>query len=296
MDASFEPSADSLPGGPIRRGSTLLWASLRLLSETPTLLVVPLVAGLLMGVAVALMSGLPVWAVMRATPANPTPQLFAPPWVLVAIGMAVIGALTVIANALVVGMATIRLRGGTPTVRAAARLVRRRWRKILAWALISATVGLVVRTLDERTGIGGRIIAAAAGLAWGLATCFVVPVLLYESASVTGSVKRSASLFKQRWGERVTGDLTLGVVLGLLFVPVVFVGFFLLFVAPAAGFLVLTVGFGGCMALSLAASGAFTAALYQYAVTGQAPHGYSAAELQGAYRPKPARRWGFRRR
>jgi len=295
MDASYESGGQPIPGGPIRRGSALLWASWRLLAETPTLLVVPIVAGLLTGLAFALAVALPTVAWYHTTPADPVPHMFMPAWLAFAIAMAVIGALSVIANALVVGMATIRLRGGTPTVRAATRLVRKRWRKILAWALVSATIGLLIRTLDERTGIGGRIIAAVAGLAWGLATSFVVPVLLYEPVPVAGSIKRSASLFKERWGERVTGDLTMGLAIGLVSVPLFIAGFVLLFFAPVLGILAMAVTLGALMAVTLASSGAFTATLYQYAVTGRAPLGFTEAELQGAYRPKGSRRWFGRR-
>lgn len=296
MDATNESGGEGLPGGRIRRGSELLWASWRLLAQTPALLVVPAIAGLLTGTVIALAFAVPLWSVLRATPGNPTPQVVGPPWFIFAVGTAVIGALAVVANALVIGMATIRLRGGTPTVRAAARLVRSRWRKILGWAIVSATVGLVIRALDERTGIGGRLVAAAGGLAWGLATFFVVPVLLYEPVPVMGSIKRSASLFKARWGEQVTGDVTMGLAIGLLSVPLLVTGFVVFFFAPVAGIFVLALCFGAITALSMASSGTFTAALYQYAVTGQAPLGFSAAELQGAYRPKRSRRWGFRRR
>ncbi len=83
-------------------------------------------------------------------------------------------------NTALVGAAIERLEGGDPTVASALTLARSRIGAILGYAVISATVGLLLRMIAERLGIIGRFIEAGAGLAWTVTTFLVVPVLAAE--------------------------------------------------------------------------------------------------------------------
>jgi hypothetical protein len=42
---------------------------------------------------------------------------------------------------------------------------------------------------------------------WEVITFLVVPVLLYEPVGPVDGIKRSASIFKQRWGDQMTGNV-----------------------------------------------------------------------------------------
>jgi len=88
------------------------------------------------------------------------------------------------ANTALVGAAMIRLDGGDPTVGDGFRIAMRRAGPILGYALISATVGLILRTIAERAGILGRLVISLIGLAWNLATYLVVPVLAAEDVGL----------------------------------------------------------------------------------------------------------------
>jgi hypothetical protein len=83
-------------------------------------------------------------------------------------------------NTALVGAAMIRLRGGDPTVGDGFRIAVSRIQPILGYALIAATVGMVLRAISERSGLLGRLVIASVGLAWNLATYLVVPVLVVE--------------------------------------------------------------------------------------------------------------------
>src|SRR2546421_7526637 len=126
-------------------------------------------------------------------------------------------------NAAVMGAAMIRLNGGDPTISDGLKVARENVRRIAGWALVSATVGLILRAIAERFGFLGRIIAGALGAAWGIVTYLVVPVLIFEKIGPWAAVKRSGSLLRQTWGEAAGGYLSLGGIIVLLALPALLV-------------------------------------------------------------------------
>ena len=192
-------------------------------------------------------------------------------------------------NAAVVGAATIRLQGGDPTVRDGLRLAWSRRGKIAGWAAVSATVGLILRALEERAGFIGRIVINIIGAAWSAITFFVVPVLLYEPVGVGQSIKRSASIFKQRWGETFVGAGAIGIAVFLIALPLAAVVGGLGMVSVPLSVIVGVLGFGLLIAVSTALSGIFNSALYRYATTGQAPGTFSENDLAGSFKEKRRR-------
>src|SRR5213593_4099485 len=131
-------------------------------------------------------------------------------------------------NAAVMGAAMIRLNGGDPTISDGLRVARENWKRIAGWALVSATVGLILRALAERFGFIGRIVAGFAGAAWGIVTYLVVPVLIFEKIGPWAAVRRSGSLLRKTWGEAGGGYFSLGAIIVLLALPAL--------LAPLLGF------------------------------------------------------------
>src|SRR5256884_7815336 len=139
-------------------------------------------------------------------------------------------------NVALVGVANSRLMGGTWTFRDGIALAWERKGTILQWALVAATVGVILRTLEERMGLIGRLIMRLIGIAWALACYFVVPVLAFEDLTPIDAVKRSSKLFRDTWGEKVIGGFLLSVV-------------FFVFLFPAIGFVILAAYLGGAAGL-----------------------------------------------
>jgi Family of unknown function (DUF6159) len=108
-------------------------------------------------------------------------------------------------NVALVGVANSRLMGGNWTFREGIELAWARKGTILQWAFLAATVGMILRTLEERMGLIGRTIMRIIGIAWTLACYFVVPVLAFEDLSPIAAIKRSSKLFRDTWGEKVIG-------------------------------------------------------------------------------------------
>lgn len=195
-------------------------------------------------------------------------------------------------NTALVGAAMIRLEGGDPTVADGLRIARSKLGVILGYAAIAATVGILLKVLGERAGAVGRIIINLVGMAWTLATFLVVPVLVARDVGPLDAVRESVQLLKRTWGENIAGNLGIGAAFGLLTGLVVVLAIAATVGAAMLGgaALALTVGVLGALCIALVAvvqaalSGIYSAALYRYAVDGQAPAGFG-GELSQAFRP-----------
>lgn len=154
---------------------------------------------------------------------------------------------------------------------------------IFLWAMFSATVGQCLQWLQSRAGFIGRIIIGFAGFGWGMATFLMVPVLVMEDRGVLDSVRRSAALLRQTWGEQLISGLAFGWLALLFSVPGIVIGVmgangYPILIAPAV------LWFATMFAAFTAAGEIFTVVLYRYATTGQTPSGYDAATLGNALR------------
>ena len=125
------------------------------------------------------------------------------------------------ANTALVGAALIRLRGGKPTVRDGFNLAMTHLGAIAGYALLSATVGVVVRSLSERMGFIGRMVMGFFGMAWNIATFLVTPILVMENVGPVDAVKRSSALLKRTWGEQIVGGAGLSAAFGLIMLLVI---------------------------------------------------------------------------
>lgn len=179
-------------------------------------------------------------------------------------------------NAAIIGCATIRMNGGDPTVRDGFRIAGQNVVLIIKWALVAATVGLIIRTVQERVGLLGKFIVGLIGVAWTIVTYFVVPVLIYEHLGPWAAVKRSASIFKNAWGEALVGNLGLGAIIilammpGILLIALGIYGFVAWGVAVGIMILALAMVYILLVAIvSSAAEAVLVAALYRYATTGK---------------------------
>jgi hypothetical protein len=196
-------------------------------------------------------------------------------------------------NTALVGAAMIRLEGGDPTVRDGLNIAMSRIGPILGYAAIAATVGMILNALKERAGFLGDMVINLVGAAWTVATAMVVPVLVAQNVGPVDAIKESVSLLKKTWGENILGNAGIGLAFGLVIAATVVIGVILAIVLSAVspwlalGVVVLTVIAVLTLGVVQAAlSGIYAAALYRYAVDGEAPPGFEGGALQMAFRPK----------
>ena len=195
-------------------------------------------------------------------------------------------------NCALVGAAMIRLDGGDPTLRDGFDAARSRLPSILGYAAIAATVGVFLQALKSKdNNLVVRLVGSGLGVAWTLATFLVVPVLVSRDIGPVDALKESVGLLKRTWGENAIGNVGIGAAFGLITFLFLLVGAGLTFVAYQAS-LALAVGVGvifllGMLLLGIyqaALSGVYSAALYRYAVSREAPAAFRGAMLEDAFR------------
>jgi heme/copper-type cytochrome/quinol oxidase subunit 3 len=189
-------------------------------------------------------------------------------------------------NCALVACATIRMGGGEPTVGDGFRLATARLPAIMGWALISATVGLILHVIEERSEKIGQIVSALLGTAWSLVTYLVVPIMVVENKGPFDAFKDSSALLKKTWGEQVIGNSSFGLVFFVLGIPAYLLIFLGIASAKGPALLAcfgLAVAYFIVLALVQSALQAiFQTAVYLYARNGQVPEGFEEEYLSGA--------------
>jgi hypothetical protein len=192
-----------------------------------------------------------------------------------------------------VGATMIRLDGGDPSLGDGFRIAFSRLPQIIGYALIAATVGVILRMIADRAGIVGQIVAGLFGFAWSVATFLVVPVMAVERVGPIAAIRRSGSLLRQTWGEQIVGNIGIGLIFGLLSLLVMFVGIAvavaLTNVSLALVAVTVVVMVFVLVLISLvgsAVSGIYTASLYRYATKGDEGAMYRPEALSAAFRQR----------
>jgi hypothetical protein len=201
--------------------------------------------------------------------------------------------------ALVAG-ANQALRGEVPDLIAAKRVARSRLGSIAGWLLVSFLAGMLLGAVRERGGFVGRVSASLGAAMWSLVTFLVLPILAFEGLGPLAAVKRSTTMFRQRWGAQITGNVVIGGVSGLI----VFVGF----VIGAGGVYLVIAGGTAAVALGVAlilvgvitgiggavfggaTRSVFGVALYRFVLEDRTLGPFSSVDLAGAARQSRGQR------
>ena len=203
----------------------------------------------------------------------------------------VLAYITIFFNAALVSAAHERLNGDDPTVGSALRGAARRAGKILPWAVVSATVSIILRSIEERAGVVGRIVIGLIGMAWAVVTFLVLPIIVIEGLGVGDAIRRSTDMFKRTWGENLAAQVgfgLIGFVAALPGVALLFAGVgneTLVFVAVGVLWL------AGVAIVMSTLSVIYQTALYHYAADGTVPGGFFTDQsFREAFRDKREQR------
>lgn len=210
-------------------------------------------------------------------------------YVLLFFGYLVVTFVGVFFNGALVSGAYERLRGGDPTLGSAMRGAGARFHRLAPWALVSATVGLILGQL-ENYGVIGNIVRSIFDLAWRLITFLTVPILIIEDIGPIDGLKRSATLFKKTWGENMAAQFGFGLVGFIAMLPGLAIGGLLVGSGTdalvAVGVVVMVVSVVTVAVVISALSGIFQTALYLYAAEGTVVPEFASTGLETAFRPK----------
>ena len=282
------------------RSKDLARASWALLRHDKELMVLPLISGIA-SLAIAASFLFPIFLTSETTDEAGQATFSMTPvgYVLLFLMYVVLAYVAIFFKAALLCGADERMRGGNPTLGSALAGAGRRAGAILPWAIVSATVSVILRSLEERAGLLGRIAIGLVGMAWAAVTFLVLPILVFEGLGVGQAIKRSTQMLKQTWGENLIVNIGIGLVTFLLLLPA-----FVLVAAGAATGTALGLGVTVAIAVvwmvavscwSSAMTGVFQLALYRYATQAALPPQFATVDLGAAFSSKGTGARGFGR-
>jgi hypothetical protein len=198
-------------------------------------------------------------------------------------------------NVALTAAAAACLEGRWIGVSGALREAVERLRQILVWSLLLVGVGFLINEIASRIPYFGGLVARLLGAAWNLGTIFAIPLLTLEDADPLEAVQGSAHLVKSKWGEGLTGMVSIGAWSVLAMIPVIFVAVIGAVIArhdPVPGVAVVCLGaagFVGILAMASATRQVFAVALFRYA-TGVATPGFELRDLENPFTAKREKR------
>lgn len=288
--ASAFPSAPAPKRGRIASGWALATQSFRVLMLNKRLLAFPLLSGLATVLVLAtFVAGAWVSGILKREQAIGD----ATAWIILFGWYFANYFVIVFFNAALVSCAMTAFRGGEATLGGGLRAACGRLRHIVAWALLGASVGVLLSMIEERVALVGKIVVTLLGATWTIATYFVVPVLVFEDLGPVEAAKRSVAILRKSWGESLVSNAGIGLAtflatLVLLILTAVVFGFV---AAQASSLAVALVGvavFVAIFLLSILAGSALKSialcALYMYATEGKVPVAFAGAGLEYAFK------------
>ena len=278
--------------GKFRNGLALATQSWRVLMLDKELLVFPLLSGIACFLLLASFAGV---AFLVGVKVRDPEHIDIVHWAVLFVYYFINYFIIVFFNTALVACAMIRFGGGNPTVRDGLQAARERIKLIAAWALLAATVGVILRMIEERVGFLGKIVIAILGAVWTIATFFVVPVLVVENLGPIEAAKRSVEIVKKAWGESIVGNLGVGLLtfLAVLFLVVPCALLTIVLAVKAGSIAVAVIGAVLTVALlvlislvSSALHSILLSALYLFATGGRVPPGFEPGRLKAAFAAK----------
>jgi hypothetical protein len=274
----------------IKRGWALTKKSWGLLNEHRELVRFPLYGAVATTVLAIVFLGPGLYLLDKDSLGGAIPLLVIGVYVLSVVGFYFSVGLAAAADMIFRGQADVAVSDGL-------EVARERFSQICGWAAISTAISVLMGLLENQGGIFGEIAARLVGLAWSLVTFLAVPVIAIEGTGAVETLKRSASIFRQRWGQQISGNIAIGAAVFLIGVLpaaiLILAGVALWSSASFLGALLVVIGaliLAVAMLISRALSGIFGVALYRYAVDGQAVGGFTSEELESAVKQKKGKR------
>lgn len=243
-------------------GWAIAMSSFKVLKEKKELIIFPILSGLaillIVGSFFAFLLGSSGWEGVDIETIN-TPGYYLFIFAFYVINYFIV----VFFNMALIHCSRLYFRGEEVTVREGLRFSMSRIGVIFSWAFFSATIGLLLKVIQDNVGWLGKIITGIIGVVWSIATFFVVPVIAYEKVGPLEAVKRSTQLMKQKWGESLGATFSFGLIqfVGIL---VAGLGLYLLgsIFNPVAGIALAVLGVFLVFSIISAAETIFISAVY----------------------------------
>ena len=185
------------------------------------------------------------------------------------------------------------INGNAVSIQRGFQFAAMRWRAVLLWSLFAGLIGYIIRAIEQRVGIFGKLIASLIGFTWSLASIFIIPTLVRdtETTNPLQLLRHSADTLKRTWGELVIGFVGMEAVLIFFTMPFVLAIFFIggfthHAVSPALIFCAMFLMIFPFSWICQVANSVYRCALYIYATEGVVPGTFDKELLDSAWKVK----------
>ncbi len=199
-------------------------------------------------------------------------------------------------NSVIIACSHHLLNGEKADIKDGFKLAFKRIFLILQWAFVCASIGVILKMIEERLGFIGQLIIRLLGLGWAVVSFMTLPVMIVEGIGPKDALKKSVKILKKTWGESLLGFGGMSLIFSLFSIPLIFVAFYGISLigspesASMGGFIILlaVIGMALIVALQSTLSTIYKTALYEYANKGQTVGGFNKEVIEGAidYRKK----------
>lgn len=179
------------------------------------------------------------------------------------------------------------MKGGRPSIKESMNFVLQRFSALAGWTLIAATVGLIINSIENQSDRFGFIMTGLLGLSWTVTSFLVLPVLVIENKGPITSLKESASMLRESWGEQLIGHFSFGLIFTVLSFGIVGLIFLSTLGGPILTAVGFTIGIATIAVLSLLQwvfQSIFMGTIYVYVREDQLPADFSVSQINSAMR------------
>lgn len=269
----------------LSNGWTIALNSLTVLKENKQLIIFPILSGismiLVIGSFITALLAANDWDVHAFNDQNPVVN-----YAIVFVYYLVNYFIIVFFNTALVHCTQLYFSGEEPTIGKGLRFALSRLGTILSWAIFAATVGTILRILQDNLGRVGKIITGLIGIVWSIATFFVVPVIANEQLGPIAAFRRSSELVRDKWGEGLGASFSFGLIhlvaIVALAIPAAALGYL---IHPLAGIALFVLGFFTVIVILNAAKVVFVSAIYNN-INGDPVKHYNQALADNLFREK----------
>lgn len=278
--------------GRIKKGWQLTKKAWGVVRENPGLIKLPVYGGILAVIAFIVFAA--PGALLIDASATTAGQVVG--GVLIAFGAYLASFSVIYFNVALAAAADLAFRGQPASTSAGLAVAKQRRGVIAQWAAVALIVSMIFNAIRDRGGLAGQIAAGLGAALWALITFLIAPVLAFEGLGPMAAIRRSSSMFKEKWGQQITGNIAIGAITGIamiLSILVASLGVFILVsgnsaaIVAGGGLAVLgAASFIAAAVVSGAVRGVFGVALYRYIAEGTPVGPFSIDELEGSVKQK----------
>lgn len=278
---------DGKPVGKLKASWLLFKETWRFLLADVELLLIPIITTILtivlfgLLIAVTVLTGM--WSGLGESEALSLREIG-----LLFLGYVVFAFTFALSQAAIIHTVVVRTNGGNASLSDSVSFAFSHWFSLFTWSLITSTVGVILDQISQRSQLLGKVVASLLGAGWAVLTYFVIPAMVVDGHSPFKSVKQSAVLFRQVWGETVVSNISLGLTFFVAHIVAILSAFGLVLVALALDSILLIViiftgyiiAFFALAIINSAMNGVLRALLYIYASSATLPSNFNPQLLE----------------